>query len=165
MTRDWKDQLVEMKGEGDNSVPNTQDKKSIFFADDTKTISEELIDTEAKKWALSFIHPNSPSDRRIQNPKLTSDQLRRFHNDVRDLEAKIEALGEQKFDRMRPLIKMIKSKVAYACPSNGRERKVPSEFREYMELMINNIEDIYDFRAFSKCFESVVGYFYGEGGR
>ena len=66
---------------------------------------------------------------------------------------------------MLPLIKMVKSKVAYACPSNGRDRKVPEEFRNYMELMINSIEYYKDFKAFSLCFEAVVGYFYGEGGR
>jgi CRISPR type III-A-associated protein Csm2 len=69
------------------------------------------------------------------------------------------------FSKIRPLIKMLKSKVAYACPTTGSERKVPIEFRRYIEEMVDNIADERDFKAFALCFEAVVGFFYGEGGR
>jgi len=137
-----------------------------FYKDDSKEVlNKELLDNQARQWALSFIKPKWPKEKWMRNPKLTSAQLRRFHNDVRELEAKVQAAGEAGFDRMLPLIKMIKSKVAYACPSDGRERKVPDEFRKYMESMVDNIHTKKDFEAFSLCFEAVVGYFFGEGGR
>jgi hypothetical protein len=42
---------------------------------------------------------------------------------------------------------------------------VPVEFRNYIEEMVDNIDDYSDFKAFALCFESVVGFFYGQGGR
>ena len=134
-------------------------------------LKSDLLESYAKQWAESFIHPKRPQDKRFQNPKLTSAQLRRFHNDIRSLEAKVLAGenmgndGKENFTRYLPLVKMVKSKVAYACPANGRDRKVPEEFRNFIEIMIDSIGDLKDFRAFSMCFEAVVGYFYGEGGR
>ena len=144
------------------------DMNKIFY-DSTGEIDKELLDSKARTWALSFIKPEWPKDKRKRNPELKSTQLRRFHNDIRELEAKVDAAfdseGEVGFKKMLPRIKMVKSKVAYACPSDGRDRKVPDEFRKYMETMINNIETKKDFEAFSLCFEAVVGYFFGEGGR
>ncbi|MDW7680750.1 MAG: type III-A CRISPR-associated protein Csm2 [bacterium] len=146
--------------------PYKNDPKIIkFYEDKPKTkIKKEYLDGQAKQWARSFIKHSDDRD------DLTSTQLRRFHNDVRSVEAKVKAAisnyGEEEgFLRMLPFIKMIKSKIAYACPPKKKDRKVPIEFRNYMETMINSIEDYDDFKAFSLCFEAVVGYFYGEGGR
>ena len=135
--------------------------------DDRERIREELLTDKAKTLAKSFINPQRPKDRGQRNPRLTSAQLRRFHFEAKDLEERIKSTGysQEKFLRLRPLVKMLKSKVAYACPSTGRERKIPVEFRKYIEDMVDNIEDVKDFQAFALCFESVVGYFYGEGGR
>ena len=72
---------------------------------------------------------------------------------------------ESQFIMIRPLIKMLKSKVAYACPITGKDRKIPEEFRKYIEEMVDNIKDWKDFKAFALCFEAVVGFFYGQGGR
>ncbi|MCU0645197.1 MAG: type III-A CRISPR-associated protein Csm2 [bacterium] len=168
MNEDWKDKLAAKTGykpQPQNVQKKDQPKSSKnssiqFYADEAKEqIFVELLETKALNWAVSFIHPQ------ISREKLNAAQIRRFHNDVRELEAKIEAAGVTGFNKMLPLVKMMKSKVAYACPSDGRERKVPEEFRSYMETMINSIKDYKDFKAFSLCFEAVVGYFFGEGGR
>ncbi len=141
---------------------------NYFYADeDKKIIKESLLTDQAKKWAESFINPKSPKDRWQRNPKLTSAQLRRFHIEAKTLEERVKNLddSENEFSKIRPLIKMLKSKVAYACPTTGMDRKVPDEFRKYIEEMVDNIEDSKDFKAFALCFESVVGFFYGQGGR
>jgi CRISPR type III-A-associated protein Csm2 len=142
--------------------------KSYFYEDESKEqIRETLVTDEAKSWAESFINPKQPKERWQRNPKLTSAQLRRFHIEAKTLEERIKNLDHPKteFAQIRPLVKMLKSKVAYACPTTGSDRKVPEEFRKYIEEMVDNIEDVRDFRAFALCFESVVGFFYGQGGR
>ena len=141
---------------------------SYFYEDESKEqIREALVTDKARLWAESFINPKQPKERWQRNPKLTSAQLRRFHIEAKALEERIKNLDhpQTRFAQIRPLIKMLKSKVAYACPTTGSDRKVPEEFRKYIEEMVDNIEDVRDFRAFALCFESVVGFFYGQGGR
>ncbi len=142
---------------------------SNYFYDDERKekIKENLLTDKAKEWAESFINPKQPKERWQRNPKLTSAQLRKFHIEAKSLEERIRNLKDPKEDflKLRPLIKMMKSKVAYACPTTGTDRKVPEEFRRYIEEMVDNIEDCRDFKAFALCFESVVGFFYGQGGR
>jgi len=135
---------------------------SNYFYDEKGNIKEALLTDKAKIWAESFIKPKPPKERWQKNPKLTSAQLRRFHGEAKALE---EQIKNQDFLKIRPLIKMLKSKVAYACPITGSDRKVPEEFRKYIEEMVDNVEDAKDFKAFALCFESVVGFFYGQGGR
>jgi CRISPR-associated protein Csm2 len=145
--------------------PRTGDSAKVtnfFYKDEQKKIlKEELLSTKALDWAGKFINPSRPEHGQ-KNPKMTSAQMRRFYGDAKSLEAMVNA---KSFEPMKPLVKMMKSKVAYSCASDGRDRKVPIEFRKYIEEMVNNINDEHDFRAFMLCFEAVVGYFYGEGGR
>ncbi len=137
-----------------------------YFYDDEGNIKESLLTDKAKAWAESFINPKPPRERWQRNPKLTSTQLRRFHGEAKNLEERVRNLDKpEEFPKIRPIIKMLKSKVAFACPNTGSDRKVPDEFRKYIEEMIDNIEDVKDFKAFALCFESVVGFFYGQGGR
>ncbi|OHB43338.1 MAG: type III-A CRISPR-associated protein Csm2 [Planctomycetes bacterium GWC2_39_26] len=131
--------------------------------DDGKEIERiklRLLLDDAKKWAEKFVKAR---------PELKSAQIRRFYHDVKALQAKIDASGEGEkrilFEKNLPLIKMLKSKVAYACPKTFSSRKVPMEFREFMDACIDGIDDQKDFEAFTLVFEAVVGYFYGEGGR
>jgi CRISPR type III-A-associated protein Csm2 len=142
--------------------------ENYFYEDEGKNIiKESLLNTKAKAWAESFINPSTPKDRWRRNPRLTSGQLRRFHIEAKTLEEQCKNLASPQTDffRLRPLVKMLKAKVAYACPITGSDRKVPEEFRKYIEEMVDNIEDAKDFKAFALCFESVVGFFYGQGGR
>jgi len=144
---------------------------NYFYTDSNKeNLNESLLTVNAKKWAESFINPEKPRDRWQRNPKLTSAQLRKFHIEAKTLEEKVKNMENMKnpdeeFLKLRPIVKMLKSKVAYACPNTGRDRKVPEEFRNYIEEMVDNVVDCRDFKAFALCFESVVGFFYGQGGR
>jgi CRISPR type III-A-associated protein Csm2 len=140
---------------------------NYFYEDeDKKKIKESLLTDKAKSWAESFINPKRPSERWQRNPKLASTQLRRFHIEAKTFEERVKNLTnpDSEFSKFRPIVKMLKSKVAYACPTTGRDRKVPVEFRNYIEEMVDNIDDYSDFKAFALCFESVVGFFYGQGG-
>ncbi len=135
---------------------NEEKVGSLFYEEKggQKVIREELLTSKAEEWARSFIKARPP---------LSSAQLRRFYHDVKSLEARITS--DEKFTGNRPLIKMLKSKVAYACPRTYSGRKVPWEFREFMEECVDKINEWKDFQAFALVFEAVVGYFYGEGGR
>lgn len=138
-----------------------------YFYEEKDKIKEGLLTNRAKEWAESFINPKQPTDRWQRNPKLTSAQLRKFHIEAKELEERVKNLEnpDEEFPKLRPLVKMLKSKVAYACPTTGRDRKVPEEFRKYIEEMVDNVDGYKDFKAFALCFEAVVGFFYGQGGR
>ncbi len=136
---------------------NEEEVGSFFYEEKNgqEVKREELLTSKAQEWASSFVKAS---------PELKSAQLRRFYHDVKSLEAKITS--KEEFTKNRPLIKMLKSKVAYACPKkNYKGRKVPWEFREFMEKCVDEIDQLKDFQAFALVFEAVVGYFYGEGGK
>ena len=141
---------------------------NYFYEDEKKEIIKVcFLDSTARDWAKSFIAPQQPKDRWQRNPKLTSAQLRKFHIEAKELEERVKNLEkpDDEFPKLRPLVKMLKSKVAYACPNTGKDRKVPEEFRKFIEEMVENINDRKDFMAFALSFEAVVGFFYGQGGR
>lgn len=142
--------------------------QNYFYTDDAKEkIKENLLTDRAKSWAESFINVRYLKEKGQRNPKLTSAQLRKFHIEAKELEERVKNLEnpDEEFSKLRPLVKMLKSKVAYVCPITGKDRKVPEEFRRYIEEMVDNVDDWKDFKAFALCFESVVGFFYGQGGR
>lgn len=97
----------------------------------------------------------------FERDRLSSSQLRRFFGEVRSLQDRVRAL---RFEPSEPLIRMLKSKVAYACPKGGRDKKVPDVFKDYIDTMVDHVKNEDDFEAFVLSFEAVVGYFYGEGG-
>jgi len=132
-----------------------------YFYDDKDNIKESLLTTQAKSWAESFVDPRKLG----KDPKLTSAQLRKYHFEVKTLEERTKNMSNDDFLKLRPIIKMLKSKVAYACRTPGRDRKIPEAFKKYIDEMVDNVNDVNDFKAFALCFESVVGFFYGQGGR
>ncbi len=132
-----------------------------YFYDEKDIIKESLLTTEAKTWAQRFVDKRKLG----KDPKLTSTQLRKYHFEVKTLEERVKDISDDDFLKLRPILKMLKSKVAYACRQPGRERKIPEAFKRYIDEMVDKVENIRDFRAFVLCFDAVVGYFYGEGGK
>ena len=129
----------------------------MSYFDNSGNILSDLLDKEAKEKAESFVKRNPRDPKRLnQRESLSSAQLRRFFGELRQLEKKVKAIG---FEKVKPLIKMVKSKASYAAnPSNP---KIPRTFKEFL---INNIDEINsekDFEAFMLHFEAVVGFFYG----
>lgn len=139
-------------GGGQEWPPSFKDEKVVFR--ENGHIRESLLTTDAESYAAKFLEPS-------QQQPLTSAQLRRFYNEVKALEAKIEASG---FEANAPLVKMLRSKVAYACPQQGNQ-KIPKSFATFLWKHIEHIRSKQDFEDFCLMFEAVVGFFYGKGGR
>ena len=113
-------------------------------------IKEELVTAEAEKIANELVGDNP------RKPDLKSSQLRKFYMEVKALEDRVKA--EEKFDRIKPLIKMLKVKVNY---QRGRGL-VPPKFVEFITKCVDNVNDREDFKDFVMHFEAVVGYYYGK---
>ncbi|CAN2041135.1 CRISPR-associated protein Csm2 [Candidatus Magnetomoraceae bacterium gMMP-15] len=128
-----------------------------YYFDKSGNIKEDLLDKDPFELVDKFVkrHPKYPN-KLIQKESLTSAQLRRFFGEFKQLEKKAAAMG---FDKVKPLIKMVKSKATYAAnPSN---RKIPESFKKFLIDNINEIKTKKDFEAFMLHFEAVVGFFYG----
>lgn len=131
-----------------------------FFKDSEKKIlNEALLDTRAEQVAKTFLG---------RWPKMvSSSQLRKFYNEVKSLEKKLD---NQPFSVVYPLIKMLKSKIAYAtAPSKIRRDEQPL-YNNFKQFLMEGIDAIpengeKEFRAFCKYFEAVVGFYYGNGGK
>ena len=129
------------------------------YFDSSGTIKSELLDVEAKRLAENFIERNPRDHAKIVFRKsLSSAQLRRFFSEFRQLEKKVKAMG---FEKVKPLIKMVKSKASYAA--NPNNQKIPESFKKFLIKNIDEINTEKDFEAFMLHFEAVVGFFYGEG--
>src|SRR4030042_5866023 len=115
------------------------------FFDKAGNLNEEMLTTRAEKWAKVF-----------NNRDMKPTQMRKFYHEVKSLEAIKNARG---WEKTRPLVKMLKSKVAYASGSKESGSKVPGEFKEFIDACVTKTNTLEDFEAFSKIFEAVMGYF------
>jgi len=129
------------------------------YYDSSGNIRAELLEDEAKSLAERFVTRLSRDPSKlVKRPgsTLSSAQLRRFFNEFRQLEKKVNLMG---FEKVKPLIKMVKSKASYAAnPSNP---KIPESFRDFLIKNVDAINAEQDFRAFMLHFEAVVGFYYG----
>ncbi len=129
------------------------------FYDDNGNIREELLDTEAERLAKSFVtfyqHPRTNKTLPGRD-SLSAAQLRRFFGEFRQLEKRVNAQG---FKKVLPLIKMVKSRAAYAA--NPGNRKIPEKFKQFLVENVDRINTHDDFKAFMLHFEAIVGFFYG----
>ena len=136
-----------------------------FYTSDGKSIRPELLDSEARSLGEAFAHVGA------KNYYVSKNQLRRYYNDVKQLQFRIEKdLKDNKdsddpeaLKKYLPLIKMLKANVAYGRRSGTKERVSP-KFQETMNACIDLIKSPRDFQTFVLFFESVVGYYYGAGG-
>ena len=129
------------------------------YFDDKGNIRPELLGTESENVAKDFLSSK-------QGKALNSAQLRRFYGDMKNLERKLEFRQQDesendRFFKILPLVKMVRSKVAYA--SNPRNAKIPQAFKTWMDKNIDAINTAEDFKAFMLHFEAVVGFCYGLG--
>ena len=120
-----------------------------FYTDKEKGIMEKnLLDKKARQVAEEIMDAK---------PTLSVTQLRKFYGEFKNLEKMYRANRE--IDRVLPLIKMVKSKAAYAA----NQRKIPINFKKFFDTYIDYIEDSQEFEAFILFFEAVVGFCYGTG--
>jgi CRISPR-associated protein Csm2 len=125
------------------------------YFDQSDNIRVELLDEKAASTAESFVKRNSRTNR-LTRESLSSAQMRRFFSEFRQLEKKVKVMG---FDKVKPLIKMVKSKASYAA--NPANPKIPKSFKSFLITNIDEIQTEKDFEAFMLHFEAVVGFFYG----
>jgi len=130
---------------------------------DGENIRKELLSSEAEEAAKRFV---VKTDRGVdQRNSITSAQLRKFYNEFKGLEKKLQfkaknpELEEAAFKGVLPLVKMVKSKVAYASGGN----KVPRSFADWLNRNVDTINSAREFKAFLLHFEAVVGFCYGFG--
>ncbi len=125
-----------------------------YYRDKNGNIKVEILDKEALSIAEKFLKPN-----RDEGKPLTSAQLRRFFGEFRQLEKKVKK--EDNFDKIKPLVKMVKSKASYAA--NPRNQKIPDTFKKFLIDNVDQINFKQDFEDFMLHFEAVVGFCYGLG--
>ncbi len=118
-------------------------------------VRPELLDKDAREQAQAFIN------RQRRQETLSSSQLRRFYNEFKRLKTRFDNDENKDFAAIKPLIKMQKSKSAYA--SNPNKPKIPNAFHKFIEKNVDSIQGPEDFNAFMLHFEAVVGFFYAEG--
>lgn len=134
------------------------------YFDEEKNLRSALLSDEALVEAKKFVVLRQDNKVDVYQ-SITSAQLRRFYNEFKGLEKRLDfaAKGpsedEAAFKGVLPLVKMVKSKVAYASGS----KKVPQPFAKWLEQHVDSISSVKDFRAFLLHFEAVVGFCYGLG--
>ena len=136
-------------GSGPEWPPRSEPYEQTYFRENGH-LKENLLTSYAEDQAASFVRD-----------RLNSSQLRKFYHEVKALEAKIDAGG---FEINAPLVKMLRSKVAYACPFRG-DRKIPESFARFLWKHVDQVGSKENFKDFCIVFEAVVGFFYGKGGR
>ena len=141
---------------------------NYFYQDEErKKIKIELLTDDAKQIAHDFLYfknnrgqierrPNKK--KHFSDIRLTPNQIRKFFNEVKYLQALSKAKG---FETVEPLVKMLKSKTAYSA--NPKSQKIPEVFKNFIDNCVDQIHDQTDFYGFIKHFEAVVGYYYGYG--
>jgi CRISPR type III-A-associated protein Csm2 len=125
-----------------------ENQLEIKFRDENGNLRRELLTTEAESIAKSF-----------ERSGLTNTQLRKFYNEVKALQAQIEATegnDEEKFKKNEALIAMLKSKVAYARHRPQGEKI--EELKKFIDACVDKIHSLQDFKDFTIFFEAVVGF-------
>ncbi|MEA3486436.1 MAG: type III-A CRISPR-associated protein Csm2 [Thermodesulfobacteriota bacterium] len=133
-------------------------------------IRATLLDEEAKTLADSLVVLQKERDGSVRRNRqgkvlldakktLNSAQLRKFYNDFKQLEKKV---AKQDFEKVKPLIKMVKSKASYA--SNPSNQKIPPQFKQFLIENVDSINSKGEFEVFMLHFEAIVGFYYGMEG-
>lgn len=125
------------------------------FTDSKGNIREELITEEALNIAKHFKSEN-----------LSNSQLRAFFNEVKAINNKLDDKKES-FDKVYPMILMIKSKIEYRASKETKKMKGFKAFLieavTYVQKENKSGKGYEAFKNFVIFFEAVVGYCYGVG--
>lgn len=117
-------------------------------------LTQEYLTSEAEEKAKNFARND-----------LDSSQLRKFYNDFKLLERKIQHKSERDFEKeILPLIKFVKSKIAYSAGREvsgrrGKKTLVPPEFKEHMDKQIDSIKTEKDFKNFLLHYQAIIGFY------
>jgi CRISPR-associated protein Csm2 len=132
-----------------------------YYLDDGQTkLVPDLLDAKAKEIQERIVPLNNRGFADFREG-VSSSQLRRFFMEFRGLEKRVQHAKD--FEAVLPLIRMVKSKAAYALNS-GTGAKIPQSFQKFLVDNIDAIHNRRDFEAFMLYFEAVVGFCYGVPG-
>lgn len=118
------------------------------FLDGEGNIRPDLLDDEAWQWAGVF-----------KRDGLTTHQVRKFYDEVKKYKDRLDKPGES-YQRVKPLIVMLKSKAKYAATKKPKM----ASFYEFMKQSIDQIKTEGEadqkkkFNAFCLFFEAVYGF-------
>jgi CRISPR-associated protein Csm2 len=112
-----------------------------------KHIRPDLFSDQAEKIAK---HIFSEKSEKLNKPT----QIRKFFDEVIRFDTVMKTESSS-FESILPYLKMLNAKASYAA---GREL-VSEGFREFITSSLKEVNDRDDFEAFSKLFESVIGYY------
>lgn len=121
----------------------------------------ETAEKKIESWVDTWVDKNGDKHQKI----LSTSQLRKYYNEIKNLENRFINLSEGKKVKMEeawkdihPLLIMVKAKISYDI---GRgEAGVTKGFKKYLEDCIDSVNNYKDFEAFTKFFEACVGYYY-----
>lgn len=112
-------------------------------------LTEDLLTKEAEEFGKNL-------------GSMDSTQIRKFYDEFKLLEKKVSIdLSEEKFkSEILPLIKFVKSKIAYNAGRNVDGKiLVPKVFKEKMDEYIDRIQTKEDFKNFIMFYQATIGYF------
>jgi len=131
-----------------------------YFDETGKNIRSELLNEEAQAAASRFVVKRRDGRGIFEKESIKNSQLRRFFNEFKGLERKLDQSQsdpEEAFRSIKPMVKMANAKVVYAHARNV----VPQNFVSWLQDHVKAIDTAQDFKAFLLHFEAVVGFCYG----
>lgn len=132
----------------DNQTQQNKTSLQIKFRDEKGNLRRDLLTKEAEAFAKEF-----------EKSRLTNSQLRKFYNEVKAIEAQVEATtgsDEEKFKKNEAIIAMLKSKVAYS--RNRPQGEKVEELKIFIDTCIDEVKSLGNFKDFVLFFEAVVGF-------
>ncbi len=103
------------------------------------------------------------AEKLVEDKKLTTNQLRKFFDEVKRLRMKYETLHhgredkkQEAFEKISPMLAMLVANANYALA----RKRIPSALKDFLEKRIKKINSSEQFEDFVKYFEAVVGYYY-----
>ncbi len=146
---------------------------NFSYYDECGNVKKELFNEIAEKEAIILAEAEDIDKARkmagrrefrkacnlVEKGKLTTTQVRKFYDDLKSIEKQMELSNEngkrEKFERLLPLIKMLRTKAFYAKARDN----VTDHFVNFIERNISLVNTPRDLEQFSKYFESVLGFF------
>lgn len=141
-----KENSVHSKHFNKDSLPRILE---FYIDNEKKKLNKDWMEKECEKWGEKF-----------HFDRVKSSQIRKFYGDVLAMDSKAET---QEFEIILPQIKMLKSKTAYASSPN-KSGRIPESFKDFLNKMVDRVNDKKDLKAFKLIFEAILGFYYGKGG-
>lgn len=128
-----------------------------FYRDSSKEFMQpELLSKRAQEVAKKI----------RDNRELKSSQFRNYFQELRALEARYQADHrkdpQEAWMRLEPQLQLFKAKLAYGARKDGPLAKA-TEFRRFMEEVVESIREGKDFEAAMLYVEAVLAYYYAMG--